>query len=141
MFYKLDPEVAGHLGSETVMDTSMHPPIVHSLHYEFDGWPADDLVTTFPCFIVTDKMKGLIESAKPSGCNFGSVKVTTSEQFGEFEELHEPRTLPRFSWLIIGGVAGRDDFGISTTGSLVVSERILHVMKRARLDNCDVKAV
>jgi len=26
MFYKLDPEVAGHLGPHTVMDTSSHPP-------------------------------------------------------------------------------------------------------------------
>ena len=142
MFYKLDPEVAGHFGPDTFMDTSTHPPIVHSLHYEFDGWPADDLITAYPCFIVTKNMRQLIENAKASGCSFGRVTVSTSEQFKELEELHSSGTLPEFSWLIIDGIAKRDDFGTSATGgSLIVSERILHVMKRGRLDNCDVSVV
>jgi hypothetical protein len=139
MFYKLDPEVAGHFGPDTVMDTSTHPPIVHSLHYEFDGWPADDLITAYPCFIVTKNMQELIESAKASGCSFGRVRVSRSEQF---DELHPGRQLPPFSWLLISGIAQRDDFGTSATGgSLIVSERILQVMQRGRLDHCDVSVV
>ncbi len=142
MFYKLDPEVAGHLGDDTVMDTSTHPPIVHALHYEFDGWPVDDdLIEAFPCFIVTDQMKHLIEGAKGSGCSFGIVKVSTSEEFEEWEQLHSPRTLPQFSWLMVRGIAQRDDVGTSAMGSLIVSERILQVMQQCRLDNCDISAV
>ena len=138
MFYKLAPEVAGHFGPGTVLDRSTHPPIVHALHYEFDGWPADDLITATPCFIVTDRLKELIESATASGCGFGHVKVSTSEQF---EELYPERKLPRFSWLLINGMAKRDDFGTTATGSLVVSERILQVIQRGRLDHCDITAV
>lgn len=143
MFYELAPEVAGHLGPETVIDRSPHPPIVHAVQYEFDGWPVDDLIEAFPCFIMTDKMKTLIEGARASGCSFGPVKVTTSEQFEELEELEDfqpPRELPPFSWLIVNGTARRDDFGISATGSLIVSERILQVLKRGRLENCDITA-
>ena len=33
-FYSLEPEVAGELAEGTVMDTSVHPPIVTSVHYE-----------------------------------------------------------------------------------------------------------
>ncbi len=143
MFYELAPEVAGHLGPATVIARSQHPPIVHALQYVFDGWPVDDLIEAFPCFVVTDKMKKLIEGARASGCSFGPVTVTTSEQFDELEELEErqqPRALPPFSWLIVNGTAGRDDFGVSAKGSLIVSERILQVLKRGRLDNCDIVA-
>src|SRR4051794_29887097 len=123
MFYKLDPEVAGHLGSHTIMDPSSHPPIVHSLHYELDGWPADDLLTTYPCFIVTKATQDALERAKPSGCRFAPVEVTTSEQF---EELYPGQSIPSYSWLQITGTAGRDDLGTTVSGgSLIVSERIL----------------
>ncbi len=138
MFYELSPEVAGHLGPDTVMDTSRHPPIVHALHYEFDGWSGDELIEAFPCFIVTDNLRQLIESAKPTGCSFGNVRVSTSEQF---EELYPGRSLPSFSWLMIVGAAGRDDFGISATNNLIVSERLLHVLKRGRLEHCDASAI
>jgi hypothetical protein len=141
MFYELAPEVAGHLGPATVIDRSQHPPIARDVQYVFDGWPADDLIEACPCFIVTDRMKNLIQAAGASGCSFGTVKVTTSEQFEELEALEDseqPRTLPPFSWLIVHGTAGRDDFGVSAKGSLVVSERMLQVLKRGRLDNCDV---
>jgi len=144
MFYELAPEVAGHLGPATVLDRSQQPPIVRAVQYEFDGWPVDDLIEAFPCFIVTDKMKLLIEGASASGCSFGPVKVTTSEQFKELEELEErqePRTLPPFSWLIVNGTAKRDDFGISAKGSLIVSERMLQVLKGGQLGNCDIMAI
>jgi hypothetical protein len=136
MHYKLEPEVAGHLGSGTVMDASTHPPIVHALHYEFDGWLGDELLTAFPCFIVTENLRQLIESANPSGCRFDRVRVSRSE---EFEELYPDQQLPAFSWLIVDGTARRDDFGTSPTGgALIVSERMLQVMKRARLQDCRI---
>ena len=139
MYYRLDPEVAGHFGPETIVDSSTHPPIVHSLHYVFDGWLGDELLTAFPCFIVTKHMQQLIESTNPSGCSFDAVTVSRSEQF---EELHSERQLPQFSRLMIDGVAQRDDFGTSATGgSIVVSERVLRVMKRGRLDHCEISAV
>lgn len=144
MFYELAPEVAGHLGPETVIDRSTQHPVVRAVHYEFDGWPDDDLIEASPCFLVTDRIKRLIEEAKASGCSFGAVKVTTSEQFEELEVLEEhqkPRALPPFSWLIIHGTAQQDDFGMSATRSLIVSERMLQVLKRGRLDNCDVTAI
>lgn len=142
MFYKLDPDVAGHLGTDAVMDASTHPPAIYDLHYEFDGWPADDLITAYSCFIVSESMKALIENASISGCEFGPVKVSTSDQFEELQEFHPNGPLPRFHWLIITGVARRDDFGTTPTGgSLIVSEKSLRVLKAGRLDNCDIIAI
>jgi hypothetical protein len=34
-FY-LEPEVAGGPGEHTLMDQTVHPPIVHQLHYQSD---------------------------------------------------------------------------------------------------------
>ena len=138
MFYVLDPEVAGGLGPNTVMDASSHPPVVTTLHYELDGWLGDELLESFPCFIVTENMRHLIESARPSGCSFGAVLVSTSERF---KELYPMRHLPRFFWLKIAGEAGYDDFGISSTNSLVISQRVLQAMKKGVLEHCAVQAL
>ena len=40
-FHVVEPEVAGALGDRTEMDSSIHPPIVKRLHYEFQGWLGD----------------------------------------------------------------------------------------------------
>ena len=140
MFYKLEPEEAGHLDLETDIDTSVRPPVVHALHYVFDGWLGDDLISSFPCFIVTRRLQKLLESASASGCRFCPVQVSRSEQF---EELHPGRELPGFSRILADGIARRDDFATSSTGgALIVSERILQVMlKGARLDHCIVSEV
>lgn len=53
VFYQLDPEVAGGLGTNTEMSTDTRSPVVSRLHYEFEGWLGDALLTTFPCFIAT----------------------------------------------------------------------------------------
>lgn len=47
-YYRLEPEVAGELGSGTVMDVSRHPPLVSHLQFKFQGWLGDDLLETFP---------------------------------------------------------------------------------------------
>jgi hypothetical protein len=138
MFYSLAPEVAGGLGRDTIMDASKHPPLVRNLHYLFDGWLGDELLESFPCFIVTDGMRRLIESAAPSGCRFGDVKVSTSDGF---DELYPARQLPHFAWLKVDGVAGRDDFGISSTGALVVSQRLLEAMQKGVLDHCEIRGL
>lgn len=47
MFRYIEPEVAGGLGEETQMDSTVHPPLVKKLHLEFEGWLGDDILETF----------------------------------------------------------------------------------------------
>jgi hypothetical protein len=42
-YYYVKPFVAGEFGKNTVLDNSVHPPIVHKLHYEIDVWIGDRL--------------------------------------------------------------------------------------------------
>lgn len=36
----------------TIMEATVHPPRVERLHYEFEDWLGDDLVESFPSFLV-----------------------------------------------------------------------------------------
>ncbi len=126
-FYSLEPEVAGSLGPDTVMNTAVHPPRVHKLTYELDGWSGDDILESFPCYL---------EASKPSGCGFDNVRITKSEQF---DILYPSREIPKFYRLRIHGKAGLDDLGISDDNMLVVSERILRIMSQFHLNNCDIE--
>jgi hypothetical protein len=134
-FYRLEPEVAGGLGPQTVMRRDRHPPKVERLHYVFDGWLGDDLLESFPSFIVTRSMADALKRESLSGFSLKDVKVSTSEQFAE---LHPGRQLPEFRWLDVTGVPGVDDFGITAPGYLVVSERALHRLRQGRLHYCKV---
>ena len=136
MFYSLEPEVAGGMGPGTELDASVHPPAVTRLNYVFDGWLGDDLLETFPCYILSDRGRRGIEELAPSGVSFEAVTITKGDQFFQAD----PRTpLPKFWWLKPLGRPGVDDIGSTPSGRLVVSQRILQELKRWSLDHCLVR--
>jgi hypothetical protein len=135
-FYILEPEVAGGFGKNTIIDNSVFPPIIHKLNYQLDGWLGDDLLESFPCYIVTEGIKEMLELIQPSGFIFSDVEITKSDQF---RELYPNRKIPKFYWLKIHGKAGYDDFGISDENTLVVSEKVLELLKKFKIDNCDIE--
>jgi len=133
-YFQLEPEVAGGLGSDSILDTSVHPPIVSKLHYEFDGPPADDLLETSPCYIVTHRLAVAIQSSGVTGFEFADLTVSMSEQY---VDLYGDDELPHFRWLKPVGSAGIDDVGYADR-RLVVSERALAVFRECTFSNCDV---
>jgi len=133
--FVLEPEVAGGLGPETEMDGSVHPPRVHKLHIELEGWLGDDLIESFPCFVVTDRCRRALEQSPLTGFHFAEVKVSKTAQF---DELYPGRPLPVFWWLQVSGEACRDDFGLVSDGRLVASEAALRLLSTLNLAHCDV---
>jgi hypothetical protein len=93
MYRFIEPEVAGGLGKQSDVDNSVHPPLVRRLHYEFDGWLGDDILETFPCIIVTERLKDRLELEKLSGIVFSDVIVTKSSTFFD---THLDNELPNF---------------------------------------------
>jgi hypothetical protein len=57
---------------------------------------------------------------------------------GIFLDMNGDRPLPAFSWLQITDRAGQDDFGLSTSGRLIVSERMMNLLKAFGLNHCEV---
>ena len=137
-FFVLRPEVAGGLGPKTVMDCSTHPPRVDELHYVFDGWLGDELLETFPCFIATQALWTLLDDAGLSGVRAGPLHVSASEQY---VEMYPERVLPPFVRLLVTGTPGKDDLGLKPPARLVASRRALDVLRRRRLEQCDVEPV
>jgi hypothetical protein len=83
-YYTLEPEVAGGLGDGTVIDTTVHPPHVERLHYEFEDWLGDDLVESFPCFLVSKPLAARLTAAGLGTFQLKDVAVTMTP---EAEEL------------------------------------------------------
>ena len=134
-FYKLEPEVAGGWGKDTIVDSSTTPRTIRELHYEFDGWLGDDIVESTPAFIVTAGLGKSIDESGLSGATLGPVKITVSSQF---LELPPGRTLPDFKWLRLSGDPGVDDMALSPDLFLVVSDRALRILKSHNLNFCEI---
>lgn len=136
-YFILEPEVAGGLGDRTIMDTSVHPPRVERLHYEIDyGWLGDELLESFPCYIVTENLASGLVASGLGRFELDEVEVSLTP---EAQEEHEGQGIPQFRWLRVTGVAGQDDLGVTFKGQLVVSERALQVLRTAAVDNCVVE--
>jgi len=134
-YYVIEPEVAGGFGENAVLDDpTARPPRIKNFHYEFSGWLGDPILETVGCFIVTEALRERIEALEPTGMTFGRVEVSKS---GEFEDLYPSRVLPNFVWLQITGAPGVDDFGLSSSHRLVVSQRILEILREGGMRHCD----
>ncbi len=117
------------------MSTDTHPPVVSRLHYEFEGWLGDVLLTTFPCFIATRAACQALELLGVTGVRFDPVEVSASEEF----RFHYPdRALPECLWLRIDGTPGVDDLGLFNGRKLVVSRRVLELLQQLGLSQADI---
>ena len=134
-YFVLEPEVTGWFGPATIGNLQVRPPQIEKFNFEFDTWLGDPLLEALGTVIVTDRLKERLIEAHASGIAFGDVEVTKS---GEFLDLYGDRPLPAFSWLQITGRAGTDDFGLSSSRHLIVSERIMNLLKAFRLKYCEV---
>ena len=134
-YFVLKPEVAGGFGPATTRNLKVRPPQLEKFNYEFDVWPGDPLVEAVRNFIVTDRLKEALIEAQASGVAFGDVEVTKA---GIYLDMYGDRPLPAFCWLQITGRAGKDDFGLSSSGLPVVSERIMNLLNAFGLNHCEV---
>lgn len=79
MYSYREPEVSGGFWEKAQLDSTVHPPIVKKLHFEFSGWLGDDIIETFPCFIVTEALKNKLEIDGLTGIIFDNVIISKSK--------------------------------------------------------------
>ena len=139
-FFELEPEMPGDLGPSTTGDLISRPPKIKNLEFEFNVWPDDCLVEAIGTYIVIDTLRDKLILLNPTGVTFDRVKISKSEFFREFyRHLYPNRKLPAFSWLKITGQGGKDDFGLSPRGNLIVSLRVLELLKEFGLNHCEIE--
>ncbi|HLA77895.1 MAG TPA: hypothetical protein VJU18_09990 [Vicinamibacteria bacterium] len=135
-FLVVKPEPSGHPGTGTIVEADGDAPVVRDLHYVFDWWVGDDLVGSYPFFLVTERLRASLAAiGDASGFAFAGVQVTSSEFF---RRTSPEKSLPGFCWLQVHGSPGIDDMGLSRDHALVVSGRVLAVLLDHALEQADI---
>lgn len=133
--YYIEAEVAGRLGENTILDTSRHPPIIKKFHYEFMGWMGDDLIETFPGYVVTERLRMAIENSGVTGIEFDRVEISHREECliysGSFD-WKQP-----FYWAKVIGIFGIDDIALSKDFRMLVSEKAFQIIKSFNFKNAN----
>ncbi len=134
MYYLVKPEVAGEMGEGTVLDHSTHPPRVDRLEYEIGGWLGSDLMTTFPCFIVTETLAEKLTASGLGSFELRDVEITISPEGETALQVMGFSEFPKCKWFYVTGTAGHDDFGVTQKARLIVSDRGLEVVRQGRIE-------
>jgi hypothetical protein len=131
--YLLSPLVPGDFGPGTELDRSVHPPVVHKLHFVFDNWLGDDLIESFPIHLATEALATMIDDAGLTGVTWAPVQVSKDPQ----AELFFDWKLPPWRWL--QPAKDRDaDFWVDDLARLHVSERALETLKSSNIAHAEV---
>lgn len=132
-FYKVEPNVAGSFGDNSVIDFSVYPAHCEHFHHVFEWVPLDDLMEVYPCYVVTQRLRNALDGMAVTGCHFADLEVSIGDQFEYLykDELAAGKTpedlLPVIFWLQVFGVPAVDDFGRGNLG-LIISERVLQAL-------------
>jgi hypothetical protein len=134
--YILEPDVAGGWGEGTIADTSSHPPAIKEFEYRFEGWSEDDILTSFPVYIVTERLAKAIQSSHLTGYELSPMRISKSQ---EFLELYSNAVLPKYSWLKITGADEKYDSSIGMDFRLVVSDQAFRLLSMYNLSECEIE--
>ena len=138
MPYRLDPHVAGELGEKTELDPSVHPPIVTAVEYVLDAPDADDLIESFPVFLVSAALATRLDTAGLTGFVLRDASVRPSDEYlarygdvphGEYRRMQLHADNPTA------------DAWLDGEQRLCVSDRMMAVIRSHRLARCDVEPI
>ena len=123
-YFEVDPEVPGYPSEKSEAAGDSYPLHYKSLHFVFQGWMGDHIVTSWPVYLVTSSLAEAFKAENLSGFEIDSVEVAKDSRFVKSKP---DMILPPFVWLKVNGVCGESDFFLDE-GSLVVSEDALKIV-------------
>jgi hypothetical protein len=136
MAYRLEPQVAGELGADTVLDSSTHPPTVSRVHYVLDQPDTDELVESFPVFLISTSLGSRLQNAHATGFKLAKAIVRPSEGY---RALYRDAPHREYLWMQVRGTAGRSDFWLDESFRMCVSDRAMAILETAKLSDCLVE--
>lgn len=135
MTYSLDPQVAGELGAGTSLDTSTHPPVVHRVEFVLDLPQADDLIQSFPVFLVSEDLGTRLKSARLTGFALRSARVSVS---ADYSAIYGDAPHPHYLWLKVDGRPSSSDVWLDSEFRLCASDRAFRIFEQGKLSACQV---
>ena len=133
MGYVLEPLVAGQLGERSELDTSTHPPGVRYVDYVLDPPTEEDLIESFPVFLVSEELAAALTAADLSGFRLDDAEVRRSDQYAL---LRGDLPHKSYRWLRVDS-SGAADCWLDARYRLCVSDRWYAVISLHRIDGCD----
>ena len=81
MPYVLQPLVGGELGQDVEFDHSTHPPGIDRVQYVLDYPTSEDLMESFPAYIVSETLADQLVAAGLRGFTLAEAEVLPSEKY------------------------------------------------------------
>jgi hypothetical protein len=117
-YLTVQPEVIVGLGANTEFKEKSQPfKTVTTLHIDLEDWLGDDLMECHPYYIVTEKLKKILDANSFKGFNISEMKVTKAECFDN--NYHQNKPLPQFYWLQVNGERSTADIYIDDSSNLI----------------------
>ena len=135
MPFALSPLVAGQLGEGTSLDASVHPPRVSAVEYVLDAPTAEDLIESFPVFLVSEELAERLEAESFRGFDLAPAGVVPST---EYAAAYGAAAHKSYRWLRLQSDADAD-FWTEDNGQLCVSDRAMHALRNFHLAQCEVE--
>jgi len=122
--FALEPLVAGELGEATELDTSTHPPVPSRVQYVLDQPTDEDIIESFPVYLVSDVLGAALEAAELSGFGLADAETVPSDNYRDLWGEVPHKT---YRWLRVAGPRTADCW-IGDDLMLVVSDRMYAVI-------------
>lgn len=145
-YFLIQPEIAGELGdnSEIIYENGRIKE-VKFLEFIFTGWLGDEILKARPCYIITKNIMDSFISNGITGAKYEDIKMSFSEDFLDiYEDVSDVPLFVRLRPIskIDELEEGMDeDIYLDKYNRLVVSEKVMRILEKYRINNCDVEQV
>lgn len=136
MPYRLEPHVAGELGEATDLDPSAHPPVVRAVEYVLDAPDSDDLIESFPVFLVSARLAERLDAAGVTGFVLEDAIVRPST---EYLATYGDVPYSEYRWMRLQDGGSTADAWLDGDQRLCVSDRTMNVLRPYRLARCSIE--
>jgi hypothetical protein len=137
MPYVIEPLVAGELGDGTDLDPSTHPPRVSSVEYVLDAPVEEDLIESFPVFLVSEELERRIQEAGLRGISLEDARVVPSP---EYIEIYGDAPHKQYRWMKLDQAEDPDAW-LGEDLRLNVTDRMMEMLQSLNISNADVEPV
>ena len=134
MPFALEPHVAGQLGAGTALDATVHPPVVRSVEYVLDAPTSQDILESFPVYLVSNDIAAQLARASLRGFVLRDARITVSREYlDEFGNAQHKD----YQWLYPTPDLAADCW-IDDQLRLCVSGAMMDVLATGTLDACTI---
>jgi hypothetical protein len=132
MFHRIRPQRPSNIWKYSTTDGK---GAITRMVFAYDYWNPDPIFQDIGYFFVTRSTAAALAGADLTGYSLEDVPTVKSKDYDDSLSPREPEPV---SWLKIHGEAGKDDFGIQLRAHLIVSERVLELLRRQGLQRAEV---